>query len=59
MSPPASPGGDGAPPPRGNSHAGDEPAVPGFRSWRAVYWFVFACFVAMIIGLTIFSRVHA
>ncbi len=32
------------------------PGVPGFRSWRGVYVFVFACFVAMVIALTFFAR---
>lgn len=50
MSPPRkTPGGPGD----------DVPGVPGFRSWRAVYWFVFACFVGVVIALTIFSRHHA
>jgi hypothetical protein len=35
------------------------PGVPGFRSWRGVYWFVFASFVAVVVALTIFSRVYA
>ncbi len=37
----------------------DSPGVPGFRTWRGVYLFVFACFVAVVIALTIFSRVYA
>ena len=43
-----------APPP-----ADDSPGVPGFRTWRGVYFFVFGCFVAFVIALTIFSRVFA
>lgn len=40
--------------------AGDEsPGVPGFRTWRGVYGFVFGCFVALVIALTIFARVFA
>jgi len=35
------------------------PGVPGFRTWRGVYWFVFACFAAAVLALTIFSRVFA
>jgi hypothetical protein len=35
------------------------PGVPGFRTWRGVYLFVFGCFVAVVIALTIFSRVFA
>jgi hypothetical protein len=42
------------------SDAGDEtPGVPGFRTWRRVYWFVFGCFVLVVVLLTIFSRVFA
>jgi hypothetical protein len=37
----------------------DSPGVPGFRTWRGVYLFVFGCFVAFVIALTIFSRVFA
>lgn len=35
------------------------PGVPGFRTWGGVYWFVFGSFVAVVIALTIFSRVYA
>lgn len=37
----------------------DPPGVPGFRTWRAVYIFVFAVFVLIVIGLTIFKEVYA
>lgn len=37
----------------------ESPRVPGFTRWSGVYWFVFGCFVAMVIGLTIFARVFA
>lgn len=33
--------------------------LPGFRSWRAVYWFVLGTFVAVVIALTVFSRYFA
>lgn len=75
MSLPASSDGGGVSPPRGNSHSAggdtrpptgdreppeeDVPGVPGFRSWRAVYWFVFASFVAVVVALTILSRIYA
>lgn len=40
--------------------ANDEaPGVPGFKTWRGVYWFVFGCFVAFVIGLTILTRYYA
>ena len=35
------------------------PGVPGFRTWRGVYWFVFAGFVGVVLALTIFSRLFA
>ena len=45
---------------RSTSEPPDEsPGVPGFRTWRGVYWFVFACFVLVVVALTIFSRVFA
>lgn len=39
--------------------ADEAPGVPGLHSWRAVYWFAFAVFVAVVVALTIFSRVYA
>ena len=35
------------------------PDVPGFRTWRGVYWFAFAFFVAVVAALTVFSRFFA
>jgi hypothetical protein len=46
--------GEGTPPTDDES-----PGVPGFRSWRGVYFFVFGCFVAMVIALTVFTRFYA
>jgi len=37
----------------------DVPGVPGFRSWRGVYWFVFASFVGVVAALTLFARAYA
>ena len=34
----------------------DSPGVPGFRTWRGVYLFIFGAFVAMVIALTFFAR---
>lgn len=34
----------------------DSPGVPGFRSWRGVYVFVFLCFVAVVAALTFFTH---
>ena len=39
--------------------ADESPGVPGFRTWRGVYWFVLAFFVAIVAALTVFSRVYA
>jgi hypothetical protein len=32
------------------------PGVPGFRSWRGIYLFVFIVFVLVVGLLTLFSR---
>jgi len=37
----------------------EAPGVPGFRTWRGVYLFVFGAFVLMVVALAIFSRVYA
>ena len=38
--------------------ASDEsPGVPGFRTWRGVYLFVFAFFIIVVALLALFSRV--
>ena len=37
----------------------DYPGVPGFRTWRGVYLFVFICFVLSVVALTLFSRFFA
>jgi hypothetical protein len=39
--------------------ADEAPDVPGFRTWRGVYWFVFAVFVAVVVALTLFTRAFA
>ena len=39
--------------------ADDAPGVPGFRTWRGVYCFVLATFVAVVILLAIFTRVYS
>ena len=35
------------------------PGVPGFRTWRGVYLFVFGFFVLVVILLAIFTRAFA
>lgn len=37
----------------------DLPGVPGFRTWRGVYWFVFGCFLLVVLALTWFAHVFA
>jgi len=34
----------------------ESPGVPGFKTWRRVYLFVFAFFVGCVILLALFSR---
>jgi hypothetical protein len=37
----------------------ENPGVPGFRTWRGIYWFVFIAFIVVVVLLTIFSRMFA
>lgn len=37
----------------------ESPGVPGFKTWRGVYIFVFVWFLVMVTLLAIFSRVLA
>ena len=37
----------------------ESPRVPGFRTWRGIYLFVFAFFVMVIVLLALFSRYFA
>ena len=37
----------------------ESPGVPGFRTWRGVYLFVFGGFLLMVILLAIFTRLFA
>jgi hypothetical protein len=37
----------------------ESPGVPGFRTWRGIYLFVWVSFVLVVVLLTIFSRVFA
>ena len=45
------------PPDPHNSY--ESPGVPGFRTWRGVYLFVFVCFVVVVVLLAVFSRCFA
>jgi hypothetical protein len=37
----------------------EAPGVPGFRSWRGVYAFVFGAFLLLVVVLALFSRAYA
>lgn len=37
----------------------ESPGVPGFRTWRGVYCFVFGVFVLVVVLLVLFSRYFA
>ena len=46
--------------PTSDQPAPDEsPGVPGFRTWRGIYLFVFGCFVLVVVLLALFSRAFA
>lgn len=40
-------------------HDDKSPGVPGFKTWRGVYWLVFGFFILVVVLLTIFSRYFA
>ena len=41
------------------SREDEPPAVPGFRTWRSVYIFVFLFFVLCVVLLALLSRAFA
>ena len=44
-------------PPRTDEHSEAEPPeLPGFRTWRGVYLFVFGWFVLVVVLLAAFAR---
>jgi hypothetical protein len=45
--------------PRHRTPEEEPPNVPGFRTWRGVYLFVFVWFVIVVIILAIFTRAFA
>ena len=47
-----------APSPDERSEA-EPPDVPGFRTWRRVYLFVFAWFVLVVLLLTVFTAIFS
>jgi hypothetical protein len=44
---------------RKSAPADEAPGVPGFRTWRGVYAFVFLAFALAVAALAIFTRVFA
>lgn len=59
MKPPAAP--ESTPPPGAGRTTADSggPGLPGFRTWRRVYWFVLGCFAAYVVLLTWFTRLFS
>ena len=47
------------PPPPPEPPDDSDPRLPGFRTWRGVYWFVLVCCLVVVAALAIFSRVFA
>ena len=45
--------------PPDSTHHDESPGVPGFRTWRGVYLFVFVFFVFSVVLLALFSRFFA
>ena len=37
----------------------EPPDLPGFRTWRGVYLFVFAWFVLVVVLLAVFTRIFS
>ena len=46
-------------PPPDRTPNDESPGVPGFRTWRGIYLFVFVSFVVVVVLLALFSRVFA
>jgi hypothetical protein len=43
----------------GERSEAEPPDVPGFRTWRRVYLFVFAWFVLVVLLLTVFTAMFS
>jgi hypothetical protein len=59
MNPPSPAAPAGAPHPRAQPAVAESTGLPGLRTWRRVYLFVFGCFVLWVVLLEVFSRVFA
>ena len=47
-------------PPRADERSeAERPNLPGFRTWRGVYLFVFGWFVLVVILLAVFTRIFS
>lgn len=57
MKPPAAP--ESNPPPGAGADDSAGPGLPGFRTWRRVYWFVLGCFAAYVVLLVWFTRLFS
>ena len=44
---------------RTKAEGAEPPDVPGFRTWRGVYLFVFGWFVLVVVLLTLFTRIFS
>ena len=44
------------PSPPDHPSSDESPGVPGFRTWRGIYLFVFVGFVLTVVVLALFSR---
>jgi hypothetical protein len=47
------------PPPPDSSGHEESPGVPGFRTWRGIYLFVFVFFVVCVVLLALLSHAFA
>ena len=46
-------------PPEKKMEDDEPPGVPGFRTWRGIYLFVFVTFAVVVAALALFARVYA
>ena len=47
------------PPPSDLRSDPEPPGLPGFRTWRRVYLFVFGWFVLVVVLLAVFARIYS